>query len=366
MSNTLSLFTSPDLLPLAERIASQQFRLHRKHIPATDDRWMLASNLQKSIRRGLVNTAVGTATRLLEVDSRYFWRRLLVIAYEDVGYGDIGLCHTLLKTFRREALHRELGPENVARYFARELARARKNRSLCDAVAGLEFSTRRSDCERPYFRMGDEQLLFAACNAGAPVLYRVAALRHVCGYRQFAQGTYRTLAPARPDLMREVCRRLGLSEVETALFLSGQGVSEGMNITLPLIAQMVRGNQAEQQAEQALAGKHGILYAALDRHTRVGKRCFARLARECKIVRQFFDRRPALDPVAVLGAGVFVVEGAVLDRQLVFDGADDLQRQFDQNFLEFAGVAPDDQPELLALVIDSLPRLNRLRAEEIG
>lgn len=366
MSATLPLFPEPDPKPLADRVAEYRPRVCRKHIPATADRWLLASNMQKAIRRRLEHTAVGTANRLVEVDSRYFWRRLLVIAYEDVGYGDIGLCHTVLKTFRREALHRELGPENVARYFARELARARKSRSLCDALASLEFSTRRSDYERPYFRMGDEQLLFAACNAGAPVLYRVAALRHVCGYREFAGGTYRTLAPARSDLMREVCRHLELSEMETTLFLSGQSVSEGMNIALPLVAQMVDDSHEERQAEQVFAGKHGILYAALDRHTRAGKRCFARLARECKTVRQFFDHHPALDPVSVLGAGVFVVEGAVLDRQLVFDGSDDLQRQFDQNFLEYAGIGEDDQRELLALVIDNLPRLNRLRAEEIG
>lgn len=365
MPQTSIQFHDDTDLPLEDRVAAFKPRIASKYAPAAD-RWVLASNLQKSIRRGLAQSAVATATRLLEVDSRYFWRRIVVVAYEDVGLADPALVHELLRTFRREAMHRELGPERVARYFAHVLARARKSRSLCDALAALEFSIRRSDYERPYHGMTDEQLVHAACNAGAPTLYRVAALRHVCGYREFAQGTYRTLAPARPELMREVIRRLGLSEVESTLFLSGQSVSEGMNIALPLVAQMVGGNQEERQAEQVFAGKNGILYAALDRHTRAGKRCFARLACECKAVRQFFDRRPALDSVAVLGAGVFVVEGAVLGRQLVFDGSDDLQRQFDRNFLEYAGLDEDDHRELLALVIDSLPRLNRLRAEEIG
>ena len=35
---------------------------------------------------------------------------------------DIGLVHDLLKTFRREALHRQLGPDRLAAYFAHELA----------------------------------------------------------------------------------------------------------------------------------------------------------------------------------------------------------------------------------------------------
>jgi hypothetical protein len=371
MSQTLPLFDPPDSQTagpsLIERIAAHRPRCTAKHVPATADRWLLASCLQKSIRRGLVPNAEATAIRLLGIDGQYFWRRLLVIGFEDVGHGDIGLVHDLLKTFRREALHRELGQVVVATYFAHELARACKSRSLCDALAMLEFSIRRNEYERQCFKLSDEQLLTAACDASTPVMDRIAALRHVSGYRVVAHGMYQSGTPARTELMREVCRRLELSEIETRLFLSGQGVSDSMNIPLPLVGQIYRaGQQAEQQTELRFQGKHGILYASLDRHVRVGKKCFARLAREVQAVREFFARHPALNPVAALGGAVFIVEGAVLDRRLVFDGADSLRRQFNQSFLEYVGVAPDDHDELLSLVKINLRRLNRIRAEEMA
>ncbi|MDP3513018.1 MAG: hypothetical protein Q8S20_09735 [Sulfuritalea sp.] len=371
MSQTLPLLdqpvsqtTGPSLI---ERITAHRPRITSKHVPATADRWVLASNLQKAIRRGLVPNAEATAIRLLAVDPQYFWRRVVVVAYEDVGFGDIELCHELLRTFRREALHRELGAENVAQYFAHELALARKSRAMCDALAALEFSVRRGEYERQCQDRTDDQLLATICNSGTPVTDRIAALRHVCGYRVVERGMYRSGVPARTDLMHEVCRRLELPEIEARLFTSGQGASDSLNIPLPMVFQMARASQqSEYQAEQVFEGKHGILYAALDRHTRAGRRCFARLAKEVRPVREFFATHPELDPVAVIGAGVFVVEGATLDRRLVFDGADTLRREFNQNFLEYVKVAPDDHDELLSLVKINLRRLNRIRAGEMA
>lgn len=360
----LSFVETTDL-PLPERIARHKPQYTAKHVPTTDDRYILASNLQKAIRRGLVPNAEATAIRLLAVDPAYTWRRMLVIGFEDIGFGNIDLLHDLLKTFRREALHRELGPARVATYFAHELARACKSRSLCDGLAMLEFSVKRDEYERQYIGLDDDQLLTTACDASSPIMDRIAALRHICGYRVVVRGMYQSGVPASTELMREVCRRLELSEIETRLFMSGQGVSDSLNIPLPMVAQMARGTLQEQAAEQRFQGKNGILYASLDRHCRPGTRCFARLAKEVQPVRQFFARHPGVNPVAAIGAAVFIAEGAVLDRRLVFDGADQLRWQFNNSFLEHAGLAVDDHDELLSLVKLNLRWLNRIRAQEM-
>jgi hypothetical protein len=352
--------------PLIERITAYPVCTAPEHEPQTTDRWVLASNLQKSIRRGLVLTAVGTASALLAVDPRYFWRRLLVIAYEDVGYGDISRCHDLLKTFRREALHRDLGPQRVAQFFAQELAAARKSRALCDALAMLDFSVQRNLYERQAFALTADELLAIVCHVTMPVINRMAALRHICGYGLFANGRYQTLNPPDRELMTRVCTAQGLSEVETTLFRSGQNIAESLNTPIPIIGPMTRtGQQTEQTVTQVFEGKHGLLYAALDRHTRIGKRCFARLAKEATPVREFFTQHPTLDPVAVIGAGMFIVEGAALDRWLVFDGSEQLCKDFNHNFLEHAGVHKDEQQVLLELVRSTQEQLNNIRVHEL-
>ena len=82
-------------------------------------------------------------------------------------------------------------------------------------------------------------------------------------------------------------------------------------------------------------------------------------------MREFFTQHPALDPVAVIGVGMFIVEGAALDRWLVFDGAEELCKDFNHNFLEHAGVPTDEQPELLDLVRSTHEQLNHIRAHEL-
>ena len=96
-STTTNLENIPNPVPLIDRISEFQVNSTPDIIPTATDRWLLASNLQKAIRRGLTDVAMGTANKLLIVDARYFWRRLLVIAYEDIGYGDITKCHDLLR-----------------------------------------------------------------------------------------------------------------------------------------------------------------------------------------------------------------------------------------------------------------------------
>jgi hypothetical protein len=58
-------------------------------IPIKDaDPWLLASLLQKAIRRGDVAMARRAAHHLLNVDPQRLWRRLMTVALEDIGIGD--------------------------------------------------------------------------------------------------------------------------------------------------------------------------------------------------------------------------------------------------------------------------------------
>ena len=350
---------------LSDKITS--YRLTEQPLVGICDKWLLASNLQKSIRRGLAANAIATALALQSLDCRYFWRRLLVIAYEDVGLANVLLCHDLLKSFRREALHLRLGARQVAAYFAGALANSCKSRSLCDAIAMLEFNVQREEYEKPWFGMSDAEIVNAVNCTEISITRRVAALRHICGYKDNSRGMYHSITPARTEPMREVCCRLELTKTETTLFISGQSVSDSLNDPIPLVATFARGERQEMQVEQLFDGIDGILYAACDRHTRLGKRCFAKLAHEVEPFRDFFQRQPRkLDPVAVIGAAIFLVEGSCLNRWVIFPQSDDLRKTFEQNFLEHVGVTGESSGELLTTTRNNLPTLNSFRAIEIA
>ncbi|MFO1116550.1 MAG: hypothetical protein U1E28_12755 [Beijerinckiaceae bacterium] len=56
-------------------------------LPAGVDKWLVASLLQKSIRRGDVQLAGRGAISLYRLVGPAIWRRFVVIVFEDVGAG---------------------------------------------------------------------------------------------------------------------------------------------------------------------------------------------------------------------------------------------------------------------------------------
>jgi replication-associated recombination protein RarA len=53
------------------------------------DRWVISSLLQKSIRRGETQIAQDAAFTLVKLNGAAIWRRLIVIAFEDVGIANV-------------------------------------------------------------------------------------------------------------------------------------------------------------------------------------------------------------------------------------------------------------------------------------
>lgn len=73
------------------------------------DRYVLASLVQKAIRRGDTQIARRAAHQLLKSDPARLWRRLRVVALEDIGIGDCKIAADLIGIASIVALRRNLG-----------------------------------------------------------------------------------------------------------------------------------------------------------------------------------------------------------------------------------------------------------------
>lgn len=60
------------------------------------DVWLLASLLQKAVRRGDLQTARRAGHQLLALDAPRLWRRVMTLALEDIGIGDVEVCAALV------------------------------------------------------------------------------------------------------------------------------------------------------------------------------------------------------------------------------------------------------------------------------
>lgn len=82
-------------------------------IPGADP-WLLASLLQKAIRRGDVATARRAARHLLKLDPPRLWRRLMTVALEDIGIGDDAIAAELVAIATSSMARRLLGNNEQA------------------------------------------------------------------------------------------------------------------------------------------------------------------------------------------------------------------------------------------------------------
>jgi hypothetical protein len=105
--------------------------------PIAADPWMVSSLLQKSIRRGETEIARCAALTLFKHRGSSVWRRLMVIAFEDVGIGSLDVVTTTVAAAGDSAWRKNHGGDlKLAVYLAGLLAEAPKDRSadyLCDA-----------------------------------------------------------------------------------------------------------------------------------------------------------------------------------------------------------------------------------------
>lgn len=100
-----------------------------------EDKWLLVSCLQKSIRKGFDELAISYADRLYEIERSYLVYRLSIIAVEDVGLGNLSLMNDFLATQIKKANIEERGGKEYILKLTGELARSVKDRSACDLTS---------------------------------------------------------------------------------------------------------------------------------------------------------------------------------------------------------------------------------------
>lgn len=97
------------------------------------EKFLASSLLQKSIRRGETSWAWQAASYLLEYHPSYFWKRLPIIALEDIGVGDLDAVMLVLTASKnRQSLSKYGSGFQLAAALLQEMCDAEKDRSADD------------------------------------------------------------------------------------------------------------------------------------------------------------------------------------------------------------------------------------------
>ncbi|MDE0856180.1 MAG: hypothetical protein OSA97_17335 [Nevskia sp.] len=342
-------------------LAIQQFLSHnpRQNLDfPIADRWLLTSNLHKAVRYGLTDHAAVTAEALFRCEPAYFYRRLPVIALEDVGLGNLGACLEILTWCRNLPLHRKFQGMGLAGYLGARLAAAPKCRSTCDLLCLVENQQGRSVLDQDIASFNLPDAMEAACSNAAPLRQRAAA------FLKLDRLPIRN-GDQRAEMLNAICQQLKLPMQATQVLVAGKA-TDSMATFIPLIFELL--GKCSPYIEQQELGDFAapldgpILCAAADKHTRLGQRAIKEWVKSAGDLSAFFAQR-ALTARAerVIRIALFHIESSLLNRRLTNDCLDLLRGEYERSDMAALGLNIEDASELYTLMRRNHPNLNNIR-----
>ena len=337
--------------------------------PLVIDPRVASSLLQKAIRRGEVDLAERAAFTLSRHRGQGIWRRLIAIAFEDVGVGSVdALVQTTTACTSAAWRLRAGGDELALRIVVRLLAEAPKDRSPDHLIcAAHDHPTLEADrCQVGTMSLAQRLEFVAETTASLPV--RAIATWYASAVEW---GTERRIGRGDLGALMGAFRDLGVpSELVSATHIAATRTREPIVVMTPLLW-LVSGKAVGHRVVDCRVPPVTMIGEvpayALDKHTALGKAAIHRFARECPAVR---DALAAYVPdyrandAACMAA--FYADAAPVARRFDWNGSAELERLGTESDMLKVGVSREDISAVLEVVRDNLEQLNAIRAKVLG
>ena len=329
--------------------------------------WLAMSLLQKAIRRGRDDLAQRAAATLLRDTTRdRLWRRLGVIAVEDVGLGDLATVELVTVALAGKRVRAQLGGEwPMGSYLVSRLSQAAKCRAADDLVmlAHRHPAYIQARLELAYHSRRE---LVGIVSGKCSLVHRAIALMYLLGTDRGHEG-HLVRRRGRPGASAEALSRAGCS---LRLIALAEELHRKTHEPLgPLVALLSRERGWESRItvddslppEVMIGSVPGWAY---DMFTRDGRTAYSRFLRgKTKTARWISTHVAPAARLDLLSNLVFYLEGGQLDQRLRWPVGDDLHRRAE---IECLGEGCPDSTEVLGLLRADFAALNRSRRESIG
>jgi len=343
------------------------------HLENESSKWKCMSAMQKGLRRGNFDAAWRPAVALLNGGSTAsgMWRRLVITGFEDIGLGDPYALAAISVLHADRKLRDQIGEKYALALALKLLCDAPKSRDLVDAVNYLAIPHTVEAEMTEVLDFSLDQLTERVCDFSLPVKARMMALWRVFGNK--FRLTSHELPPGKVSDAIGIFEALDMPPLlQFISYECFRRSGEQIGFTTPFVWQwMLTGDKAWTAADPFETWDdvylHGVLAAALDKHTWQGKRAIRSFKSGCQPVRQALNRLCFGDHTAALERAVFYTEGALLRPRLYFQtptgsAADWYHEILAEKMLSNGFRSFEDGLEFYNIVQANLPDLNAKRA----
>ena len=322
-----------------------------------------SSGLQKAIRRGDTDAALRSAARLLEDDPARFWRRFVVIVFEDIGIADVDLVGQVTAVSGQKRWRAAHGGEwFVAANLVTRCCVVDKERTVDDVLHLVEFDDRLAEHRKCWGHADIDRLLeflghddmslcekaLAAWLGIGTARWRSAVLVQRLGFPNEVFDRFRDLG-VKPKLV-DVCQ-VGLGKMLYVL-----------PALLPLVWLAAQSKTLKVVPDDLphSASIGDMPACVFDGYTYQGKRAIRELVERSTPLRRFLGgRAPRKDWPKIVALILFRVEGGLMTNRLRWGLGDGVREDAD---MRGRRIDPEAVPEAMAILRSELPRLNEIRA----
>jgi hypothetical protein len=329
------------------------------------EKWIASSALQKCIRRRAVELGQRAAITFHRLDPLGLWRRLISIAFEDIGAADIAALIETVTAATSAAWRTKVGEEKALAYLVQRLAEAPKDRSADYLMSAARHHPSLAHMRQTCATSSIETRLNLLTDLTKSLPERAVAAWFLSGLDE----RYEKIV-GRGDLraLEESYRALGASDqLCAATMAAARRTREPFNIMVPLVWLEIRRTGFSTVRDLPLPPSpviDGLPLCALDEHTRAGKQAINRLVAEHAGLRaclQRFVRKPRWNSAAQHAA--FYVDGSPVTPRLDWAQSVPLETLGTQADLASAEVPCEGVQPLLDAIRARLGRLNEIRRE---
>ena len=340
-----------------------------------DDKYLLASILQKSIRLGLTVSSQGAVEQLFKLDKNYLMYRLMIIAFEDVGIANLELMKriTSFKWGVRKFKEKNIDFLTYFNSLSIELAQSAKDRSAADAVYLLSLAHQHNDIK-------------SVCDQNE-VLAQIWQSWNILGFQRYSPGALKSEMPDNLQAYKLYLAQLFRRREEDFLYVDNfySTQVEPFFLSLPVLGQYTPASVPGEAEPQSLpyAPTHltplsdasqqlrtDFPLSAIDGHTRNGSMAIRKFIFEhTQELREIFSPTTIDNELLyqIVKKCLFRVEGQTVTPQLKYSRAVEIKALCQQKECEyfFPQVSWAQYVNLGKLIKSNLFKLDLYRLETL-
>ena len=358
----------PNVLPDASRRpsripASALACLQDAIPPLVCDRWVALSALQKSIRRGEIETAKQAVRTLLLTGSvAAVWNRLLVITFEDIGLGSTEALLNVVARARHKPMRLDLGSELAAldKTIAM-LCEAPKDRSADLLLITAQHDPELADFRQTLNTLSLVELMPLLVDNGISLYERAAVILNLVRFDS-------RLRASDVEHILYSFDKLGVSRINLdSVRIAIQKTGEPICLMLPLL--WLEHPETEPVTIYTSDKRDwpvhiGIPLAALDGFTRIGRQALKLFAVDCEQVDNLLSAiKPRSAALAGMRLAIFYADSSKLSIAIDWPRRQEIYGRGVMADFASAGISPRMAELLLYTVNVNLHHLNAIRCE---